>query len=347
MLSNKKSGEKYHIIFFELEDWQVDYVKSQLKGSKLSLRFVKDPLSPVTASQVKDAELISGFIYSKYSKQVLDRLPKLKLIATMSTGYDHIDMNACNARNITVCNVPLYGENTVAEHTFALILAMSRKIYPSIERTKKADFNLSGLRGFDLKGKSIGLIGTGHIAAHVARIAYGFEMKILGYDLHPNADLKRLYGMRYADLKDLLKQSDIISLHLPLNEHTKHIIDKKNISLMKSSAIIVNTARGGLIETDALVTALKNHKIAGAALDVLEEENFVKEDTAVLSKEYAKQFDIHTVLENHMMLKLDNVIITPHNAFNSEEALKRILDTTIDNIKRFIDSKPENVVKSL
>ncbi len=330
------------IAFFELEDWEKEYIKKNLKGYNAT--FIDKPLTLDNINKVKDIQILGVFIYSKINKEILDKLPKLKLIVTLSTGYDHIDLIECQQRGITVCNVPTYGENTVAEHTFALILALSRKVFQSIERTKKGDFNYDGLRGFDLKGKTVGLIGTGHISAHVARIAYGFEMNIIGYDLNQNPELIKNYGLNYVDLNTLLKNSDIISLHLPLNDKTKYTINKKNISLMKSSAIIINTARGGLIETDALVKALQNKKIAGAGLDVLEEECFIKEEKQLLSEHFMPSCNMQTLLENHILMQLDNVIITPHNAFNSTEALQRIIDTSIENIKNFENKNPKNIV---
>lgn len=329
------------IAFFELEPWEKEYVKKNIKG--YIAQFYDTPLTLENVDKIKNIQIIGIFIYSKITKEILDKLPKLKMIATFSTGYDHIDLEECQKHNVKVCNVPVYGENTVAEHTFALILALSRKIFQSIERTKKGSFSYDGLRGFDLKGKTIGLIGTGHISGHVARMANGFEMNILGYDINQNPELIKNFGLKYVDINTLIKESDIISLHLPLNDKTKYTINKKNISLMKPTAIIINTARGGLIETEALVKALQNNKIAGAGLDVLEEECFIKEEKELLSEEFSKTCNLHTLIENHILLQSDNVIITPHNAFNSTEALHRILDTSIENITNF-EKKPQNIV---
>ncbi|MGV8140825.1 MAG: hydroxyacid dehydrogenase [Candidatus Woesearchaeota archaeon] len=333
---------KKKIAFFALEDWEREYVKKNLKG--FDIKFCESPLTLDNASKFKDVQIIGIFIYSNISSQVLDKLPKLKMIATLSTGYDHIDLRECEKRNILVCNVPFYGENTVAEHTFALILALSRKVFQSIERTKKGEFTYEGLTGFDLKGKTLGLVGTGHISAHVARIAYGFEMNIIGYDIRQDPDIIKNYGLKYVELDTLLKNSDIVSLHLPLNDKTKYTINKKNISLMKPSALIINTARGGLIDTDALVKALQTKKIGGAGLDVLEEECAIKEEKQILSTEFNKSCNLQTLLENHILLQLENVVVTPHNAFNSIEALRRIIDTSIENIRNFSEGKPQNVI---
>jgi D-lactate dehydrogenase len=333
------------VAFFELESWEKEYVKKNIKGFRTS--FYDEPLTLDNVKKIKDTQIIGIFIYSKITKEILDNLPKLKLIATFSTGYDHIDLEECRKHNVSVCNVPTYGENTVAEHTFALILTLSRKIFQSIERTKKGNFNYDGLRGFDLKDKTIGLIGTGHISAHVARIANGFEMNILGYDLNQNPELIKNYNLKYTDMNTLLKNSDIVSLHIPLNDKTRHTINKKNISLMKPSAIIINTARGGLIETDALIKALQKRKIAGAGLDVLEEESAIKEEKQLLSDQFDSNSNIQILLENHLLMQQDNVILTPHNAFNSTEALQRIIDTSIENIKNFEKKNTQNIIKHI
>jgi D-lactate dehydrogenase len=330
--------------FFGLEEWEKESIKAHLKV--INTKFFDAPLALENVEKAKNSEIIGIFVYSKITSEILDKLPKLKMIATLSTGYDHIDLDACKRRNITVCNVPIYGENTVAEHTFALILALSRKVFQSIERTKSGKFDYNGLTGFDLKGKTLGLIGTGHISANVARIAYGFEMNMLGYDINQNAELTQKYGLKYVDMNTLMKNSDIISLHLPLNDKTAHIINKKTISLMKPTAIIINTARGGLIDTNALVKALQSKKLGGAGLDVLEEESSMKEEKQLLSPEFNKSYNLQTILENNILLRLDNAIVTPHNAFNSKEALQRIIDTTVDNIKSFLENKPQNVIEA-
>jgi D-lactate dehydrogenase len=318
------------IAFFEIEGWEKKYLESKLKGHKLL--FFKDELNGKLIKSIKDVDLISVFIYSQINKEILDKLPNLKAIATMSTGYDHIDVKECKKRKIKILNVPYYGENTVAEHTFALILALSRKIHKSYEKTIRGNFSLEGLRGFDLKNKTIGVIGLGHIGEHVVRIANGFEMNILVSSPHKNKKLANKYKLKFTSLNNLLKNSDIITLHCPLTKKTEHLINKKNIKLIKEEAYIINTARGGLIDTSALVKALAKGKLGGAALDVLEEESLIKEERQLLSKNFPKE-NLQNLLENHLLLTFENVIITPHNAFNSKEALNRIIDTTIENIK--------------
>jgi len=263
----------------------------------------------------------------------------------MSTGFDHIDLKECKAKNIKVSNVPFYGENTVAEHTFALILALAWKLPASIERSKTYNFTLDNLRGFDLKGKTLGLVGLGHIGERAAKMAKGFEMKVIAYDPKKNLKLAEKMGIKYVTFDYLLSHSDIISLHAPYNKKTRHLINKNNIKLIKPGAYLINTARGGLIETQALIIALKKKIIAGAGLDVLEEECFIKEEKELLSKPFQKKCNLKTVLQGHFLIQDPRVLVTPHNAFNSEEALQRILDTTVENIKRFLKNRMINLVK--
>ncbi len=333
---------KTKIAFFEIEDWQKDYLKDKMGDCELS--FFAEPLSLDNVSSATGCQIISTFIYSQINKDILEKLPDLKMITTRSTGFDHIDIKTAKERGVAVCYVPFYGENTVAEHTFALILALSRKILDSVERARKGDFSLDGLMGFDLKDKTLGIVGMGHIGFHIARIAKGFEMNVLAFDPNEDKKLAKKIGYTYCSLDELLSKSDIVTLHTPYNEKTHHLINSQNISLFKKGSYLINTARGGLIETDALINALSNGTLAGAGLDVLEEECAVKEEAQLLSKEFPKTCDLKTVLEDHILLQNKNVITTPHNAFNSKEALIRILDTTIENIAKFIAGKRQNIV---
>ncbi|MBD3354913.1 hydroxyacid dehydrogenase [Candidatus Woesearchaeota archaeon] len=328
------------IAFYELENWTIPILKKALKKHKLV--FSKDKLTKKNV--VKDADVLAVFIYSKVNKEILDMMPKLKLVTTRSTGFDHIDLKECKKRKITVCNVPNYGENTVAEHTFALILNISRKIYESINQTRKGDFRLKRLKGFDLKDKTIGIIGCGDIGQHVARIAKGFEMDVLVYDVNKNTKLAKKIGFKYSSLNTLLKKSDIISLHVPENKHTHHMINNKSLKMCKKGVILINTSRGGIVDTEALIKALNKNKVAYAGLDVLEGECYIKEEKALLHPEFLEDCDLKNVLQDNVLLRKPNVYITPHNAFNSKESLYRILDATIKNIKAFLNKKTKNRV---
>lgn len=334
---------KKNITFFELEPWEKKYLKQRLKAYKLI--FVDTPLTPATVKHARGATAIGIFIHSHLDKNLLDKFQNIKLITTLSTGYDHIDITIARKKKITVCNVPAYGDNTVAEHTFALLLAITRNIIPSVEKTRRGKFDLEGLRGVDLKDKTIGIIGTGRIGKNVARIAKGFHMNVIAYDTFLDKQAARDIGFAYKPFTTVLQQSDILTLHVPLTKKTTHLINKKNILKLKKGCILINTARGAIIDTEALLLGLQKGIFRGIGLDVLEEECLLKEEKELLTETYKKTCDYKTVLEQHALLKHDNVIITPHNAFNSEEAVKRILDTTIENINSFFKRKPVNVVK--
>ncbi|MEK7659003.1 MAG: hydroxyacid dehydrogenase [Patescibacteria group bacterium] len=334
--------KKTRIAFFEIEEWEKSYLSERLKDAGIS--FFSEPLSAENLSLAESFQVISPFIYSKIDKDILNSLPELEMISTRSTGFDHIDILKAKKNKIIVCNVPFYGENTVAEHTFALILALSRKLLDSANRAKIGDFTLDGLRGFDLKNKTLGIVGFGHIGQNVALIAKGFQMNVLAFDIKKDNKLAKKLRVKYVEFNNLLQKSDIISLHAPYSEKTRHLINSGNINLIKKGAYLINTARGGLIETSALLKALSSGIIAGAGLDVLEEECIIKEEAQLLSKEFPKQCDLKIALQNHILLNQKNVVITPHNAFNSTEALSRILETTVLNIKSYLKNKPINKV---
>jgi len=322
-----------NIAFFDLEPWEQDFLKNQLPD--LKWQFFEGSLDQSHLDTIAEVEALGVFIYSPVSAEILERLPKLRLVVTSSTGFDHIDLDACKAKGITVCNVPTYGENTVAEHTFGLLLNLTRKIHKAYLKTTQGDFSLDGLRGIDLKGKTLGIVGLGNIGEHVARIANGFEMNVLICDpAKPGS----------VSYEELLKNSDIVSFHCPLNEATRHLFNKESLKLCRKGVYIINTARGPVIETEALLLGLKNETITGVGLDVLEEEQcLIREEKEILSR----QFDdscLRVTLENHVLLRHPKAIITPHNAFNSEEALQRIFHTTADNISAFAKGEPINVI---
>ncbi len=322
-----------NIVFFEVEDWEKDYLKEKLREHEL--RFYSGTLDENTAESAKHAEILSVFIYSDVNAQVLKLLPDLKLIVTRSTGFDHIDIDECKKRNIPVCNVPSYGENTVAEHTFALILSLSRNLYRATIKRLTSDFSARGLKGFDLKGKTLGVIGTGRIGLHVIRIAKGFGMNVLAYDKNPTDILAEVLGFTYATLDTLLMESHIVTLHVPYNKYTHHLINADKFNLMRRGSFLINTARGAVVDTEALIKALTGGILAGAGLDVLEGEEFIKEETDVLREGY-KQEALSVIAKNDILLRRQNVVYTPHIAFDSQEALERILETTVKNIENYV-----------
>ena len=329
------------IAFFEIKGWEKKYLRRKLKGHYLE--FYKEPLDLENAKKIRAFDIISVFIYSKINQQIIRKLPKLKLVVTRSTGFDHIDLKGCKSKKITACNIPFYGEHTVAEHTFALILSLSRNIHKSYMRTIRDDFSIDGLEGFDLKGKTLGVVGAGHIGLHIVRMAKGFGMNVLVYDIHQEKFLAEVLGFNYASLKEVLRDSNIITLHLPHNKSTHHLINKDTIKLIKKGAILINTSRGGIVDTGALIEALDRKILSGAGLDVLEGEELIKEEKQLLYDPKKLQA-LGNLVKDHILLRKDNVVFTPHIAFYSKEALERILETTTQNIINFLSGKPQNVV---
>ncbi len=332
-----------NIHYFSGEAWEEAYVREKLKGENII--FHEGTLATFPDLTDSNAEVLCTFIESPIGETQMSRFPALKLIATRSTGFDHIDLVAATASGIMVANVPFYGENTVAEFAFALLLALSRRIIDADERVRAGTFSSNGLRGFDLAGKTLGVVGTGHIGAHVIRMAQGFSMKVVAFDVYPNLDLSHTLNFSYVSLPELLAQSDIITLHIPYNPHTHHLINSENIGNIKKGAYLINTARGAIVETDALVEALKAGTLAGAALDVLEEEGELADETATLAAVHPNADALKITLENHYLISHPRVIVTPHLAFNTQEAVQRILDATVENIRNFSAGTPSNIVK--
>lgn len=323
------------IAFFEIDGDEKKYIKRKFDKNFI-LEFYKEPLTVNNWEKAKDADVVSVFIYSKLTEQVLHNLPSLKLISTRSTGFNHVNLDAAQKRNISVCNVPYYGENTVAEHTFALILALSRNLHKAYVRSIQGNFSLQGLRGFDLKDKTIGIIGAGSIGTHVIKMAKGFGMNILVFDPVQNHIFEEILEFKYATLEELLSKSDIISLHCPYNENTHYLLNMENIGLVKKGALFINTARAGLIEPSALYYAIDNGIFSGAGLDVFEGEDLAGEENQMLSKNVSPE-QMEAILKRNILLRRENVIITPHIAFDSIEAVERILETTVSNIKSFFN----------
>lgn len=331
------------IAFFEIEGWEEKLIREAFTGENVFIS--KDKITSLCLPDTKDFEIISTFVDSRIDKTVFECFPNLKCIATRSTGYDHIDLATAKERGITVLYVPGYGDNTVAEFTFGLILNLTRKIYQGIDQIKETgSFSLQGLRGVDLKGKTFGIVGTGRIGKEAARIAMGFGMNVIGYDPHPDQSFAAQVNLAYMSLEDLLKQADVISLHCPYTKETHHLINKANVGAIKAGAYLVNTARGAIVETEALVTALQDKHLAGYAADVLEEEGETKDELQLLAFGHPQEEELKTMLRNHILMKMPNVLITPHHAFNSQEALGRILSTTLENVRGYISEGPVHKV---
>lgn len=312
------------------------HMKSRLKGQ--SMQFVNSPLTLDNVTKAKDSEAICVFISSRVDKNILSKLPKLKLIVTRSTGFDHIDIEECKKRKIRVMNVPSYGENTVAEHAFALILTLSRHVYKSYLRTLSGNFDIEGLKGFDLNGKTLGVVGAGNIGKHVIKIGKGFGMTVVATSHSQDPALAKELGFTYVKLSELLKKSDIVTLHVPYFKENYHMIGKKELRMMKKGALLINTARGELVDTEALLWALDAGILSGAGLDVIEGEQMLKEEHSLAGSKKSSAVT-KQLAENHKLIDNEKVVYTPHIAFYSQEALVRILDKTVENLNGFTKKK--------
>ena len=335
-------------VFFDVDKITKDYLEKQqiCDGNVVMLSESMENISQEQFEKVKDAEIISVFVHTalKMTKETLDKYTNLKLIATRSTGFDHIDLNYCKNRGIEVVNVPKYGEATVAEFTFGVLLALARHIIQARTDMKNNFVRMNEYIGFDLYGHTLGIIGTGAIGRHVAKLARGFGMDVLAYDIYPNEEFQRIYNIHYVGLDELYAKSDIITLHAPATKENYHLLNDEAFKKMKDGVIIANTARGSLVDPEALYRALVNGKVKGAALDVLENEDFIIHDDMILkSQDIPMDYAMNTII-NARLLQMKNVIITPHIGFNSIDAVHRILHTTLENINHFCAGNVQNSV---
>ena len=299
-------------VFLEVEPEDTEMVQKQYPDC---LVITDNVHADGVLEQCHEAEVLSCFIYSNIGTAELDAMPNLKLILTRSVGFDHIGLGACSARDITVCNVPDYGSHVIAEHVFALLLSRMRNITEADARVEEGVFNYQGLRGMALRGKTIGIIGTGRIGRRAAQIAHGFSMRILAVDKCRTLELVDLLGVEYVLLEEALAQSDILTLHVPAIPETEHLINAERIAQMKKGMILVNTARGSLIDSAALLDALNDQTIAYALLDVLEhEENFEK---------------------NRALIEHPHVTSTPHIGFYADDSMQNMYDDCFASIEQW------------
>jgi D-lactate dehydrogenase len=346
------------ICFLETESLEEEYFRAELGAQhELEFLYALDEVPP-------DAEMLSVFTHSTVSPEFLAAHPKLRLIVTRSTGYDHIAVADAKDRGITVCRVPNYGENTVAEHSFALLLALSRRLRESLASYSSSHFSYQALRGFDLMGKTFGIIGTGRIGLHAARIARGFQMEVLAYDINTQPLVAATLDFEYVPFEELLRRADVISLYIPLFPATRHMINRETLALCKRGVVLINVARGALVETDALLEALESGQVGGAGLDVLEDERVLHQDsTRIIGGEIVSHIqqsgspdsdepiqrrerveELRNLVRNSRLVERPDVIFTPHSAFNSSEAVARIDEQTVRNIRQFLDGTPVNLV---
>lgn len=311
------------ISFYDTKPYDKKYFNIINEQYGFTINYFETKLSARTAKLAEGSDAVCAFVNDDVSAPTVDALNKLgiKIIAMRCAGYNNVDIRYAQDK-IPVVRVPAYSPHAVAEHAMALLLTLNRRIHKAFLRTRDFNFSLNGLTGFDLYGKTVGVVGTGKIGSAFIDICRGFGMKVLAYDVFPNLD-----GVEYVDMETLLKRSDLISLHCPLTPSTRHIINAKSIDKMKKGVFIVNTSRGALIDSEALLYGLLNEKLGGACLDVYEEESdlFYEDNSATIVKD-----DILSRL-----ICLPNVIVTSHQGFLTGEALTNIASTTLENISEF------------
>ncbi|MFT4935508.1 MAG: D-lactate dehydrogenase [Pseudoalteromonas distincta] len=332
------------IVVFEAEEWEAKACAALTAHHTLSC--TKAPLRRDNVGAYAMAEAISPFVESDLRRDVLECLPRLKLIATRSTGFDHIDLAYCRSAGVTVCNVPDYGDHTVAEHAFALLLSLIRKIPEAGDRVRRGDFSTRGLRGFELAGKTLGVIGAGRIGRRAIEIGQGFSMEVLAFDMAPDLQAAQDLGFQYVDFVDLLSAADVITVHVPGGGGSQGLISDPEFALMKPGAILINTARGGVVDPEALIRAIDSGRLGGAGLDVIAEEKALRDEAEIFRSGSGLQPDqLRTMIADHALLRFPNVLITPHIAYDTREAVGRIIDTSLANIEAFAQGAAQNVVR--
>ena len=318
------------LAFFDTKPYDVPGFERYAFPAGIEIKFFEPGLNIDTVSLAAGFDAVCVFVNDVVSADVVQKLYELgvKAIVLRCAGFNNVDIKACQG-NLRVFRVPAYSPHAVAEHAIALLLTVNRHTHKAHNRTREFNFSLQGLTGFDLYGKTVGIIGTGKIGKVFADICKGFGMKILAYDKYPNPEL----GLEYVPLEELFVQADILSLHCPLTEETNHLINADSLSRMKDGVVIVNTSRGGLVNTEDLIAGIKSGKVGAAALDVYEEEGDL----------FYEDFSGHIVQDDKLvrLIAMPNVIVTSHQAFLTREALDNIAQTTVNNLVRFFSGDPD------
>lgn len=321
-----------NIAVFSTKPYDQKYFEKYIDQYDFSFSFFETPLNSDTANLSAGFDVVCVFVNDQIDNTTIDKLAQngVRLIALRCAGYNNVDLKSAEKNNIKVVRVPAYSPEAVAEHSVALILTLNRKTHKAYNRIREGNFSLNNLMGFNLSGKTVGVIGTGQIGAAFCRIIKGFGCNIIAFDIASSEELLKL-GATYLPLNEVFEQADIISLHCPLNPHTKHIINEKSIELMKEGVMIINTSRGALINTTDIIAGLSSKKIGYLGLDVYEqEENLFFEDLSEM------------IIQDDDILRLNsfpNVLITSHQAYFTKEAMDEITSTTLQNIKTFEDQK--------
>lgn len=322
------------IAFYDTKSYDRDYFSRENEAAGLALRFHEFRLNASNAGSAEGCRAVCVFVNDVVDAACLHNLAKLGvgLVALRCAGFNNVDLVAARSLGIRVVRVPAYSPHAVAEHTLAILLALNRKIHRAYNRVREMNFSLGGLVGFDLHGKTVGVVGTGKIGRIAAEIFRGFGCRVLAYDPFRNDEWAAHHKIEYVDLDALLKQSDVLSLHLPLTPDTHHLLNAKTIGQMKRGAFLVNTSRGKLVDSAAVIEALKSGQLGGVALDVYEEEE------GVFFEDHSEAGLKDDVLSR--LLTFPNVLITAHQAFLTDEALSAIAAVTLDSVRRFVAEQP-------
>lgn len=324
------------VAFFSMKPFEITAIEKVADLQKLTCHFFDEPLNIETVSKAIGYNAVCVFSNDDLSAAVLEKLLlyNIHFVSLRSTGFDHVDLAFAKQNNIRVAYVPEYSPYSIAEHTIMLIMALNRKLLKADKLFRQYNFELDPLVGFDMNGKTVGIIGTGKIGSVVAKILHGFGCHLLGYDVEENKMLSEKYGLQYVSLNELLAQSEIITIHCPLNESTRYMIDAAAITKMKKGVMLINTSRGAITNTKALIDFLKNGHIGYLGLDVYEYEK------GLFFYNHSHHVNSHPLLNE--LLSFENVIITGHQAFLTETALKNIAETTVENLLAFKTEKGNN-----
>ena len=313
------------IAFFDAKDYDIQSFNSVNEKGMFDIKYFETKLNIDTVSLAKGCNAVCVFVNDIISKEVIDELVKLNinLVALRCAGYNNVDTNYADGK-IHVVRVPAYSPEAVAEHAIAMLLTSIRRIHKAFIRTRDFNFSLNGLTGFNLYGKTVGVVGTGKIGKAFIKICKGFSMNVIAYDKYPDPNL----DIKYVSMEELFKESDIISFHCPLTNENRHIVNDDTIKIMKKGVTIINTSRGALIDSNALLNGIKERKIGAACLDVYEEESDI----------FFHDYSQHIINDDTLarLISMPNVIVTSHQAFLTNEALNNIANTTLDNIAEFV-----------
>lgn len=320
------------IAFFDAKSYDIESFNAVNKDYNFDIRYYQERLSISTVPLAKGADVVCIFVNAECDAQVIDELINngVKLIALRCAGFNNVDLKAAEGR-IRVTRVPAYSPHAVAEYAISLMLSLNRKIYRAVNRTRDGNFTLNGLLGFDMYGKTAGVIGMGRIAKELIKILHGFGMNVMAYDLYPDHEFAKQYDVKVVSLDELYANSDIISLHCPLTPDTKFLINQNSIAKMKKGVMIINTGRGKLINTEDLIEGLRSKQVGSAGLDVYEEE-----------REYFYEDKSDKMIDDDVLARLlmvPNVVLTSHQAFFTAEALHNIAVSTLDSVKEFAEGK--------